>query len=81
MHFCCTVFFVRLFKCSAPVFYFFDLCCCRQTHTDTQNTHCSGFGCFSCSVCWRLRVAAAFSVGVKGRRRESAHRESLFLRV
>ncbi|PBJ74971.1 hypothetical protein BCY84_11623 [Trypanosoma cruzi cruzi] len=38
-----------------------------------QNTDCSGFGCFFCSVCWRLRVAAASSVGMKGRRREGAH--------
>ncbi|PBJ78009.1 hypothetical protein BCY84_05266 [Trypanosoma cruzi cruzi] len=38
-----------------------------------QNADCSVFGCFFCSVCWRLRVAAASSVGMKGRRREGAH--------
>ncbi|RNC54617.1 hypothetical protein TcCL_ESM07935 [Trypanosoma cruzi] len=35
-------------------FYFFASCVCRHK----QNANCSGFGCFFCSVCWRLRVAA-----------------------
>ncbi|ESS58756.1 hypothetical protein TCDM_12369 [Trypanosoma cruzi Dm28c] len=79
MHFCCTVFFVRLFKCSAPFFYFFDLCCCRQTHTDTQNAHCSGFGCYFFIACGWL---APPSVGMKGgEERGSLHGESLFLQA
>ncbi|RNC40440.1 complement regulatory protein [Trypanosoma cruzi] len=43
-----------------------------------QDAHCSGFGCFFCSVCWRLRVAAASSVGMKrGEERGSAPRVTL----
>ncbi|RNF12051.1 trans-sialidase [Trypanosoma cruzi] len=41
-----------------------------------QNADCSGFGCFFCSVCWRLRVAAASSVGMKRRRGEGARTAS-----
>ncbi|ESS55482.1 hypothetical protein TCDM_13042 [Trypanosoma cruzi Dm28c] len=80
MHLCCTAFFVRPFTCSAPVFTSLPRVS-AGTHNHMQDAHCSGFGCFFCSVCWRLRVAAASSVGMKGRERGSAHRESLFLRV
>ncbi|RNC40713.1 hypothetical protein TcCL_NonESM09783, partial [Trypanosoma cruzi] len=57
-----------------PCFYFFASCVCRHI----QNAHFIRFGGFFCSVCWRLRVAAAPSVGMKGRRREGARTPSLF---
>ncbi|PBJ78477.1 hypothetical protein BCY84_04494 [Trypanosoma cruzi cruzi] len=75
MHLCCTVLFVRLFTCSAPVITSL-LRVSAGSHNHTQDAHCSGFGCFFCSVCWRLRVAAASSVGMKGRRREIARTAS-----
>ncbi|RNC40409.1 trans-sialidase [Trypanosoma cruzi] len=45
-------------------FYFFASCVCRHTQ---QHAHCSGFGCFFFSVCWRLRVAAASFSGHEGK--------------
>ncbi|RNE97011.1 trans-sialidase [Trypanosoma cruzi] len=42
-----------------------------------QNAHCSGFECFFCSVCWRLRVAAASFSGHEGKEeREGARTAS-----
>ncbi|KAF5217907.1 hypothetical protein ECC02_009197 [Trypanosoma cruzi] len=79
MHFCCTFLFVRPFTCSAPVFTSLPrVSAGTHNHMHPQNAHCSGFGCFFCSVCWRLRVAAASSVGMKGRRREGARTASHF---
>ncbi|PBJ68772.1 hypothetical protein BCY84_20921 [Trypanosoma cruzi cruzi] len=78
-HFCCTFLFVRPFTCSAPVFTSLPRVS-AGTHNHMQDAHCSGFGCFFCSVCWRLRVAAASSsVGMKERRgeRERARRVTL----
>ncbi|EKG00484.1 trans-sialidase, putative, partial [Trypanosoma cruzi] len=74
MHLRCTVLFVRPFTCSAPVFTsLLRVSAGTHNHMHAQNTDCSVFGCFFCSVCWGLRVAAASSVGMKGRRREGAH--------
>ncbi|RNC38608.1 complement regulatory protein [Trypanosoma cruzi] len=43
-----------------------------------QDADCSGFGCFFFSAFWRLRVAAASSVGMKrGEERGSARRVTL----
>ncbi|PBJ76381.1 hypothetical protein BCY84_09100 [Trypanosoma cruzi cruzi] len=76
MHLCCTVLFVRPFTCSAPVFTaLLRVSAGTHNHMHAQNADCSGFGCF-CGVCWRLRVAAASSVGMKGRRREGARTAS-----
>ncbi|RNC41239.1 trans-sialidase [Trypanosoma cruzi] len=41
-----------------------------------QNADFIRFGCFFCSACWCLRVAAASSVGMKGRRGEGARTAS-----
>ncbi|PBJ77184.1 hypothetical protein BCY84_07043 [Trypanosoma cruzi cruzi] len=77
MRLCCTVLFVRTLTCSAPVFTsLLRVSAGTHNHMHAQDAHCSGFGCFFCGVCWRLRVAAASSVGMKGRRREGAHAAS-----
>ncbi|RNC54080.1 trans-sialidase, partial [Trypanosoma cruzi] len=69
--------FVRPFTCSAPVFTSLPrVSAGTHNHMHAQNAHCGGFGCFFCSVCWRLRVAAASSVGMKGGRREGARTAS-----
>ncbi|RNC45036.1 trans-sialidase [Trypanosoma cruzi] len=78
MHHCCAV-----FVCASPhtlcLFYSFTSCSCRDTHTTTKNADCSGFGCFFCSVCWRLRVAAASFRGHEGKEGgEGAHTASQF---
>ncbi|EAN91276.1 hypothetical protein Tc00.1047053511587.75 [Trypanosoma cruzi] len=80
MHFCCTFLFVCPFTCSAPVFTSLPrVSAGTHNHMHAQNAHCSGFGCFFCSGCWRLRVAAASFSGHEGKEeRGSAHRESLF---
>ncbi|ESS60789.1 hypothetical protein TCDM_11655 [Trypanosoma cruzi Dm28c] len=71
MHLRCTFLFVRSFSCSAPFFTsLLRVSAGTLNHMHAQNAHCSGFGCFFCSVCWRLRVAAASSVGMKGRKEE-----------
>ncbi|RNC35548.1 trans-sialidase [Trypanosoma cruzi] len=80
MRLCCTFLFVRLFTCSAPAFTSLPRVS-AGTHNH-MHADCSGFGCFFCGVCWRLRVAAASSVGMKrGEERGSTHRESLFLQA